>query len=142
MKILSHLFAPLLLALVCIAQLTQWIDLTNTDLGRHLKNGELIVQGSREQAWAVLRTNYYSFASTDTPFVNHHWLTGAVFFLVWKALSFPGLTILYTALVTGAVLVSYWSASRASNPWIAAPLAFLAVPMIAWRWEVRPEAFT
>jgi hypothetical protein len=142
MKILSRVLAPLLLTLVCVAQLTQWIDLTNTDLGRHLKNGELIVHGPWDEKWAVLQTNHYSFAAGETPFVNHHWLTGVVFFLLWKAFSFTGLTLFYTGLVTGSVLVAYWAAVRASNRWIAAGLAALAVPMIAWRWEIRPEGFT
>jgi hypothetical protein len=138
-----HRFAPvLLIAAACCALLLRQYDLTNSDLGRHLKNGENIVQGSREQAAAVLHTNFYSFSASDFPFVNHHWLAGVAFFLVWKLASFPGLTVVYALLVALALAVSYWTAQRIANPLIAAALVALIVPIVAWRDLVRPEAFT
>src|SRR5580692_5429197 len=99
-----------LIAAACCALLFQHIDLTNTDLGRHLKNGETIVAGSRAHASGVLHTNFYSYAAADYPFVNHHWLAGVIFFLVWKLGSFDGLTLFYSLLVILAVGISYWTA--------------------------------
>lgn len=130
-----------LIAAACCALLFQRIDLTNTDLGRHLRNGEIIL-GSRPQAAGVLHTNFYSFAAGDYAAVNHHWLAGVVFFLVWKLASFEGLTVFYTILVALALAVSYWAARSVANPLIAAALVLLIVPIVAWRDQVRPEAFT
>jgi hypothetical protein len=135
--------APLLLiALACGALLFRQPDLTNSDLGRHLKNGEIVVQGSRAQAAAVLHTNFYSYTASGYPLVNHHWLTGVVFFLVWKMASYQGLTVLYAGLVALALGVSYWTAQRASNPLVASALVALAIPLVTLRDQIRPEAFT
>src|SRR5438128_2309762 len=57
------------------------IDLTNggIDLGRHLKNGELLLSPAASQ---ILHTNFYSYTQPDLKFVNHHWLAGIVFYAV------------------------------------------------------------
>ena len=135
--------APILLILAaCAALLLRTIDLTNSDLGRHIENGEILWEGSHPDAAAVLRTNHYSFAAPDAPFVNHHWLSGVVFFLVFKAAGFEGLTVFYAVLVALTSILSYWTAQRVSNPVVAAALATLALPLLAFRDQVRPEAFT
>jgi hypothetical protein len=141
-RLLLRLAPIFLIAAACCALLFQHIDLTNTDLGRHLKNGETIVQGSRAAAAAVLHTNFYSYAAGDYPFVNHHWLAGVVFCLVWKLAGFDGLTLFYSLLVILAMAISYWTARRAAPPLVAAALAALIVPIVAQRDQVRPEAFT
>ena len=136
-------FAPvILIAAACCALLFQRIDPTNSDLGRHLKNGEIVMEGSRQQAAAVLHTNFYSYAAQDFPIVNHHWLSGVVYFLVWKATGFEGLGVFYTLLVALALAASYWTAQRMAGPLLAAGLTALVIPIVAWRDEVRPEAFT
>src|SRR5262250_2121111 len=52
------------------------INLTDSDLGRHLKNGELVIQSR-----LVARTNLFSYTFPDQPFVNHHWGSGVIFYL-------------------------------------------------------------
>jgi hypothetical protein len=131
-----------LIAFACGALLFRQFDLTNSDLGRHLKNGEIIVQGSRDEAFRVLHTNFYSYTAADYPFFNHHWLAGVVFFLVWRVFSFDGLTMCYAILVALALGISYWAAQRIANPMTAAALTALIVPIVAWRDQIRPEAFT
>jgi hypothetical protein len=135
-KFLGTFLIPLALAAACAALLLQKIDLSIVDLGRHLKNGDVLLHGSWAEKQALLHTNFYSYAEGDFPFVNHHWLSGVVFYLVWRWFHFEGVAILYLALIgASAVRRSYGTA-------IAAPLAMLAVPLVAWRYEVRPEAFT
>ena len=46
------------------------INLTSLDLGRHIKNGQIIWQDKD-----VLYKNFYSFTEPDFPFINHHWLS-------------------------------------------------------------------
>jgi hypothetical protein len=118
------------------------IDLSSIDLGRFLRNGEILLQGTAGQRSALLHTNFYSYTHPGAPFINHHWLTGVVFYAVWKLVSFEGLTIFYAVLTALAILVSYFSALRISHWTVAAPLMAIAIPNIAGRYQVRPEVFT
>jgi len=133
---------PLVLAFACAALLLQKIDLSIVDLGRHLKNGDVLLHGTWAEKQAVLHANFYSYAQGEFPFVNHHWLSGVVFYSIWRAVHFEGLTVLYFALVAASLIVMYLAVRRAYGTTIAAPLAALAVPLLAWRYEVRPEAFS
>jgi hypothetical protein len=139
---LEPLVFPVLFAAIAAALQLQQIDLSIVDLGRHLKNGEILLTAAWADKWALLHTNYYSYTEGATPFVNHHWLTGVVFFAVWKLISFDGLSLLHAALLAVAVVFSYRIARRDSSWTIAAPLMALALPNIVWRAEVRPESFT
>ena len=63
------------------------IDLTTSDLGRHIKNGEIILKEKR-----VFQTNYYSYTHPNFYSPNHHWGSGVVFFLIYKFFGFKGLS--------------------------------------------------
>ena len=54
------------------------INFATADLGRHIVNGELILNGVTD----VLYSNHYSFTERDYDFVNHHWGSGVLFYLV------------------------------------------------------------
>jgi hypothetical protein len=54
------------------------INLATADLGRHITNGALLLQGMTD----VLTSNFYSFTEPNQPFTNHHWGSGVVFQLV------------------------------------------------------------
>jgi hypothetical protein len=141
-SLVGKFLIPVVLASACAALLLQKIDLSIVDLGRHLKNGDVLLHGAWAEKQAVLHANFYSYAEGDFPFVNHHWLSGVVFYLVWRWAQFEGLTILYLGLTAASIVVLYLAVRRGYGTEIAAPLAALAVPLVAWRYEVRPEAFT
>lgn len=117
--------------------LAEPINLTVTDLGRHLKNGQLVWQ-HRE----VLSTNFYSYTEPAHPFVNHHWASGVVFFLIWKLSGFAGLHLLFIALNLIALGLMARCAQERAGVGLAALLSILAIPLLAVRSEVRPEAFS
>ncbi|MEI9815345.1 MAG: hypothetical protein WDO18_23040 [Acidobacteriota bacterium] len=142
MPALPRFVIPVVLVLICLAVMAQQVDFSQVDLGRHLKNGELILTGSHEEAEAVLHTNHYSYTAPSEPIVNHHWLSGVVFFYLWRIAGFDGLAILYTLLVASSICIVYVSAARSSDRWTAAGLAVASAPIIAWRPEPRPEGFT
>ena len=75
--------------------LSHKVDLSTADLGRHIQNGNIIVHGSWADKWAVLHTNFYSYTLPNQPFTNHHWLSGVVFYFIFKASGFIGLSIFY-----------------------------------------------
>ena len=107
------------------------------------RNGEVIIlHGTAAEVHAVLHSNFYSYATPDFPFINHHWLSGVLFYFLWSVISFNGLTIFYAALIAMCFYLFYAAAERASNLIIAAPLGALALPVLTWRTEQRPEGIT
>ena len=94
-------FLLLFLLALAAVYLAVPINLVNSDVGRHIKNGELILAGQKD----VLYKNYYSFTFPDYPFINHHWLAGVIFYLVHFWFGFKGLSILYISLILAAILL-------------------------------------
>ena len=113
------------------------INLVVTDLGRHLTNGANVLSGH----WRVLYTNFYSCTEPDFPFINHHWGTGVVFYLVETAVGFKGLHLFYMAMMLSAALLIVGSLEQEDRP-IGLAIATLLVPIMAYRTEIRPEGFS
>jgi hypothetical protein len=124
--------------------MAQKIDLVTADLGRHIKNGEIIIsQGLRlGQPGTVLNSNYYSYTYPDYPFLNHHWASGVIFFLIYKLAGFTGLSVFNILLVAGTFAIFFYIAWRESNFTYAALFSFLLIPLMAERREIRPESFS
>lgn len=129
--------AWILTALLCIL-CAQKINPLTADLGRHISNGQWILEGHL----GVLSANHYSFTFPDYPFVNHHWLSGVVFHWVDQWFGDVGLSLLYLALIGGAFFLMFRSAERASGRWAATLAAICMIPLVAYRGEVRPEGFS
>lgn len=137
----SRLVALSLLALILFIFygyfLTHKIDLVTADLGRHVKNGELV--------WShpgVLSTNFYSHTNPTFPVLNHHWGSGVLFFLVWRLFGFSGLEFFFILASFGAFAVFLLSAKRWSSFEFAALAALLVIPLLGERTEIRPEVFS
>ena len=111
------------------------INLTVSDLGRHLQNGREALAHR-----AIHAANFYSYTHPDEPVVNHHWGSGAVLFLAWKAGGFAGVHVLFTAVGLATLALFFLAAARAAGPGPAALIAVLAIPLLAERTEIRPEA--
>ena len=112
-------------------------DLTKGDLGRHLKNGQLFVQ-----QLSIPTHNLYSYTYPDYPFVNHHWGSGVVFYLVEAIAGFPGLTLFFIVLSLLTLWLFFDAAVRYASFAVAAPLALFVIPVLITRHEVRPEVFS
>lgn len=122
--------------------LAKKIDLTTADLGRHIANGEILLHGSNTDRHGVLYTNFYSYTLPNQPFINHHWLSGVVFYLIYIISGFVGLSVFYVVLGLLTLLLFFDVARKCSNFWIAAATTIIVMPLIASRAEVRPEMFT
>jgi hypothetical protein len=117
--------------------LAQPITLVSADLGRHLKNGEIFVR-----TFSVPQGNYYSYTNPDFPFVNHHWGTGVVFYLIERLAGFDGLHV-FSIAIGVATLAIFFAVAVAGGGFTATLLvSVLAAPLAASRAEVRPEAFS
>jgi hypothetical protein len=115
-----------------------------TDLGRHLKNGELLLSSTAPAGTAskILHTNFYSYTEPGFAFINHHWLAGVVFFLVWKVTGFAGLNVFYILVGAAALLISWRMAQKAAGWAIPTAMALLIMPIVRARPSVRPEIFS
>jgi len=120
--------------------LSQKINLVTTDLGRHLENGQLILAGENFQE--LLHTNFYSYTEPDFPFVNHHWGSGVVFYLIQQIIGFSGLSIFYLILALGSFALVFFLTKKSANFWLAILFSFLLLPLMAERKEIRPEIFS
>jgi len=114
------------------------INLTAVDIGRHIKNGELVVKGD----WAVLYKNFYSFTYPDYPFINHHWFFGVISYFVFCLSGFNGLSVSYIFLLLLTFLLAFDSARRYSNFNFAIFCSVVGFLLLTSRAEIRPEGFS
>lgn len=124
--------------------MSEKIDLTTADLGRHLANGKWIVENHFDilQKNSPVHENFYSHTNPDFPVVNHHWGSGVLFYFIFKLSGFTGLSIFYVFLSLATFAIFFQIAKRNSDFTTAAVLSFLLIPLIAGRTEIRPEVFS
>ena len=113
------------------------IDLTTSDLGRHITNGRLTVNQGIIQS-----TNFYSYTQPEFRMINHHWGSGVIFYAIDELFGFSGLSIFYILASASAFLIFFWLAQKEAGFKLAAIVAFFVLPLIAYRSEIRPEVFT
>lgn len=117
--------------------LAQPINLATADLGRHIKNGEMV-----SKDLAVLKTNFYSYTYPDFPFINHHWLSGVIFYLIYSLGGFLGLSLFFIFISLATFYLFFHLAWKYANFTIAALLSVVVIPLLATRSEIRPELFS
>ena len=80
------------------------------DLGRHLRLGGMIVAGgppngeASDQRKCALFSNCLTYTYPDYPFINHHWGSEIIFYLVHKWAGFSGI-IIFKAIILGLTFV-------------------------------------
>ena len=136
-RILKFLAGVFLLGLLGF-NLAKPINFTAVDIGRHIKNGELLLQGHTD----ILYKNFYSFTCPEYPFLNHHWLFGVMAYIVWKLFDFSGLSFFYIAVLLFAFILFFRAAQRLSGFFYAFCFAVLSIPLSADRIEIRPEGIS
>ncbi|MFH0906955.1 MAG: hypothetical protein V1829_01745 [bacterium] len=137
-KTVFQIFALVLLLIWYGLFFANKVDLTVVDLGRHLENGQMVLQGNFD----VLKTNFYSYTQPDYPVVNHHWLSGVIFFLIWHVFGFAGLSLFYLVISLIIFYIFFRLAQKQSSFKIAFFVSILLIPLIASRAEIRPEIFS
>lgn len=130
--ILSFLF------LIYSLFLIQKIDLTTADLGRHIKNGEMVLSKN----FAVLHKNFYSYTQQDFPVINHHWLSGVIFYLIHQFLGLKGVHLFFIGLSLVTFFLFIFLAQKEAGLTISSLVAILILPLLGQRVEVRPEVFS
>ena len=108
----------------------------NQDLGRHLKLGEIIWQTK-----SVPSTNLFSYTNPNFPFINHHWLSEVIYYLLSLVIGIKGL-IIFNALIILAAFAIIWKVAWRPNYFIFSTLAaMLGIGLLLERTDIRPEAF-
>lgn len=107
------------------------------DLGRHFLLGRIILETG-----SIPLTNLFSYTYPDFPFINLHWLSEVIFYLIFQLAGFPALQILTLATVTLAFgLIFFFSLKRGS--FIPVTLvSMLYLKILFERTDIRPEIFS
>ena len=121
----------LLLFLLCIVTSTDFTQ----DLGRHLTLGKIIIEGR-----SVPHTNLFSYTYPTYEFINHHWLSEVIFFVLFQIYS-SSLIILKGLIFLAVVGISVMGGKK-NTSWTAVGLSILlSLPFILNRNTIRPELF-
>ena len=114
------------------------VDLVKSDLGRHIKNGELILQGN----WDILYKNFYTYTNPGYPFINEHWLFGVFCFVCWHFFGFAGLGFIYLLIELFTFYVFFRCWQRFSSFAMCCAFGLLSFPFLCFRSEIRPEGIS
>lgn len=110
----------------------------DNDLWVHLFSGRLILEHG-----AVPRLDDLSYTATGLAWVDHEWLTQAVFAAVFNHFGPTGLWLgkLAIALLT-VWLVWLPVAGRTGSPWVRGPVMLLVLATLARGYAIRPQIVT
>lgn len=122
--------------LYCLVLLFQKDISFNQDLGRHIKTGEIILQEKM-----VPSINFFSYTQPNHPFVNHHWGSEVLFYILYSNFGEVSLLVVKLALILGSFGVVYFLAFK-KNPLWACVSAFPYLYIFSYRFYVRPELFS
>lgn len=136
MKLLRWSAIILFLVFVFVLSLHS-LNSINQDIGRHLKSGQIIWETKN-----VYKTNLFSYTEPGHRFINHHWLSEVVFYLLNCLIGLKGLIIFKAGIITSAFLL-LWLAIRQT----ASVIPFLTTGVFGLlifssRTDVRPEIFS
>ena len=130
-KSLIYLF--LLLILISFLFL-QKINLTNSDIGRHIVNGEIFFNEGK-----ILSQNFYSYTNSDYSTITSHWGYGPIVYLIWIFMGFSGLSLLNLMFFLVTFVIFFSIAKEKGNSSLAIFSTLLLIPLLTYRKEVRPE---
>jgi hypothetical protein len=122
---------------VYVGFLAHPINLTDTDLGRYLKNGELFLHSG-----LIVNTNLFAYTAADHPFVNHSWGSGVVYYLIERIAGFPGLSLFFLAVSATTLLIFFRLAARYGSFALGVLCTIIVIPILITRYEIRPEMFS
>ena len=110
---------------------------TNFDYGKLVKYGQVICDQGK-----VFKTNYFSYNYPDYPFINHHWGTGVIFYLLHQLGGLNALTLLAVLCNLIAFILIITMATKRGNFMAVILMTLLALPLLTSRSQPRPEIFS
>jgi hypothetical protein len=107
------------------------------DLGRHVLLGKIIWQ-----THTIPSTNLFTYTYTDFPFINHHWLSEVLFYIISNAFGFPtlgGVMVLFAGTSIGVLI--WYTYKKNLNPLAVGIVGILSLQILFERTDTRPEIF-
>src|SRR3989344_242146 len=130
-------FSLLILILIFTVSIFLHTDSAITqDLGRHLTLGKIIWETKK-----IPQTNLFSYTYPDFPFINHHWGSEVIFYLINRLFFVNGLILLKLMLFVTAVIVLVLFASKRTGLVFLLAGSTLMLELLRERTEIRPEIF-
>jgi len=120
------------------------INLPTADIGRHIVNGEMFLHSAEYGVFKgdILYKNFFSYTYPDFPFINHHWGSGVIIYLIYSVLGFGGLSLIYFLLIWGAFIFALAVVRDETDLNSILLTGIFLIPLIAGRIEVRPEGLS
>jgi len=108
----------------------------NQDLGRHLKMGQIIWETKQ-----VPRVNLFSYAQSTQPFINHHWLSEVIYYLLYLRIGIPGLIVFNALIFLASFGLIFRLIYRRKHFVFSLLTMLLSLGLMIERTDVRPEVF-
>ncbi len=113
------------------------IDFITDDLGRHITNGRIVLEDR-----GVLFTNFYSSSNYDFRFINHHWLSGTIFYVLYLAGGFKLIVLFKIVIMSITFLIVFNLSLRRSSFFVVSALSVPFIIILSQRSDARPEMFS
>lgn len=136
MKYLNYLIGSLIFLLLFIGYFHP-INAITQDLGRHFLLGDIILKTHN-----VPDTNLFSYTYPNFPFVNLHWLSEVVFYLIFKFIGFNGLLIFSTAIILISFSIVFFYSFKKEKIIPLSIISVFYIPVLFERTDIRPEIFS
>ncbi|HVZ79894.1 MAG TPA: tetratricopeptide repeat protein [bacterium] len=107
------------------------------DLGYHLRAGQWILENH-----AFPRTDRFTFGAEGHPYLDLHWLYQVLCFLLYKAGSYPLISLMHLGAVLTAFGLTAYRVLDRTRPWAALALLTPALVAVELRFLERPEVLS
>lgn len=107
------------------------------DLGRHLLLGKVILQ-----THTVPKTNMFSYTHPDFQFINTHWFSEVIFYLLFQQFGIVSLLLLTLICSFSAFSITFFYALKKGSLLAVMFVSFLAIGVLGERTNIRPEVFS
>ena len=113
------------------------ISAITQDLGRHFLLGEIILKTLN-----VPKINLFSYTYPNFPFINLHWLSEIIFYLIYRISNYNGLLIFSTIIVIIAFAIIFFKSLKKNNLIPVTIGSILYLNILFERTDIRPEIFS
>jgi hypothetical protein len=110
-------------------------EISDPDFWWHLRAGQYMMETA-----TIPRTDPFSFTAQGKEWVTHEWLSEVFMYALYRVGGFALLTILFSAIITGAFALTY--ARSEGKPYLAGFALLLGALATAPTWGVRPQMLT
>lgn len=122
--------------LVALAFLLACNEISDYDIWWHLKTGQLIPQRG------IPNTDWYSFTSSDRPWIDVHWGFQLIAATIHSLAGVPGLVILQACVIATTITIALTAYRREWSVWPQFSVMLVALLVMSSRFYVRPEILT